>query len=195
MKHIATLALATIIAACGNDPVTYAGYFDDDQDRSVNTSQPNEGTQIFNNYGSGNMTVNNTIQNTVNYVAPQIVSSSSVAVSYQSSASTDPCHGKKWSKNDVHFEFINDKLYVLNNTACRAAVRATYRLVIQSDQKKAEPKSLYYELSEFGTSRGTYVTSTKNSCVTVESLTIRSTSPAFNKDIQFSGTTAIRVCN
>lgn len=71
------LALATIIAACGNDPVTYAGYFDDDQDRSVTTNNNSNGDQVFNNYGSGNMNVTNntgdtyiqydkSIENTIN---------------------------------------------------------------------------------------------------------------------------------
>ena len=58
MKHIATLALATILAACGNDPVTYAGYFDDDQDKSTNTTT-NYTNDESNTSNSNNTTTNN----------------------------------------------------------------------------------------------------------------------------------------
>ena len=68
---------ACVLTGCGNDPVTYAGYFDDDQDKSVTTNNSSNGDQVFNNYGSGNMNVTNntgdtyiqydkSIENTIN---------------------------------------------------------------------------------------------------------------------------------
>lgn len=45
--------------ACGNDPVTYAGYFDDDQDRSIVNDNSIKGEQVYNNYGSGNINITN----------------------------------------------------------------------------------------------------------------------------------------
>lgn len=45
--------------ACGNDPVTYAGYFDEDQDRSIVNDNSIKGEQVYNNYGSGNINITN----------------------------------------------------------------------------------------------------------------------------------------
>lgn len=58
MKNITILALATILAACGNDPITNAGYFDDDVDRSNNTTT-NYTNDESNTSNSNNTTTNN----------------------------------------------------------------------------------------------------------------------------------------
>lgn len=61
MKKLFIFGLAVaLLSACGNDPVTTAGYFDDDVDKS-NTTTDNStsaGVQNFNNTGNGNMEVN-----------------------------------------------------------------------------------------------------------------------------------------
>ena len=58
MKNLAIIALATILAACGNDPITNAGYFDDDVDRSNNTTT-NYTNDESNTSNSNNTTTNN----------------------------------------------------------------------------------------------------------------------------------------
>jgi Flp pilus assembly protein TadG len=74
---VAIAVSACVLTGCGNDPVTYAGYFDEDQDKSVTTNNSSNGDQVFNNYGSGNMNVTNntgdtyiqydkSIENTIN---------------------------------------------------------------------------------------------------------------------------------
>lgn len=52
------LALATILAACGNDPITNAGYFDDDVDKSTTTTT-NYTNDESNTSNSNNTTTNN----------------------------------------------------------------------------------------------------------------------------------------
>ena len=62
------LGAALLLTACGNDPVTYAGYFDEDQDRSITNDNSNNGEQIYNNYGKGTMNItNNTGDNYIQY--------------------------------------------------------------------------------------------------------------------------------
>ena len=142
-KLLTLLILALIFTGCGNDPITNAGYFDDDVDKSVTTEQPNTGAQIFNNYGSGTMTVNNT----VNYNNPTATQSFSTVVI------ETPSH---YFTTDLTYVGIyktshGANLVMRNNTSYEMMVNVNYSVscTINGNPKDAVTKTQYFWLKAY----------------------------------------------
>ena len=128
MKKLFIFGLVVaILAACGNDPVTTAGYFDDDVDKS-NTTTDNStatGVQNFNNTGNGNMEVNiyNTQlpQTTVINTYEPITSNTDDIITSQENSPTEI------GITSIKFELINGYLYGTNLLDESYRIKGAYR--------------------------------------------------------------------
>lgn len=143
--NLSILSLTVFAIACGNDPITNAGYFDDDIDKSVTTEQPNTGAQVFNNYGSGTMTVNNTI----NYSGSSLESpTTNTTVS-----ETAPKHffPTDLSYVGIYKTTTGAKLVMRNNTSYDMSVDVNYTVtcIVNGKQSDAVTKTQYFRLKQY----------------------------------------------
>lgn len=176
-KLLTLLILALIVTGCGNDPITNAGYFDDDVDKSVTTEQPNTGAQVFNNYGSGTMTVNNT----VNY--------NSSAKNTAASLSNNTITTLSASYQDkLSFELHGGSLYVLNNTSEKVRVRLMYRSISPFGAPYESEKTI----QALSTSSSIFVSIGSVQCVQIESISFLT--DGLTPSILNTEKTSIQVC-